>query len=186
MDNTILMVLDVPQMEAVDYSVREVEDRITNMILAQNIDMVCMRTFYAYESSVKKNDIPLLKLHATRTQSLYMRVSLPARENLNVQHKTYLDDELIHHIRFWNGGRTPKHVFLAGLDTDCGISIVAHNLWDMYRIKPVVMTKYCASTGGVERSETALAELAKTLPKNCIAGGFVESENIFEEFKRKR
>lgn len=48
-----------------------------------------------------------------------------------------------------NDGQFPQQVYLAGVDTDCCVLSIATSLFE-HNIRPVVLTKYCASNGGIE------------------------------------
>lgn len=75
-----------------------------------------------------------------------------------LKHMDYVEDKFIYncvHTSFLqrlcqlNDGQLPTQVYLAGVDTDCCVLSIATSLFE-HNIRPVVLTKYCASNGGIE------------------------------------
>lgn len=79
-----------------------------------------------------------------------------------------------------NGGQYPEQVFLAGVDTDCCVLATAVDLFEN-NIRPIVLTDYCASNGGVESHKAAITCMKRLLGEKQIKEGEIkagELENI--------
>ena len=77
-----------------------------------------------------------------------------------------------------NGGQYPKQIFLAGVDTDCCVLATAVDLFEN-NIRPIVLTDYCASNGGVESHKAAITCMKRLLGKKQIKEGEMK-EGEFE------
>jgi nicotinamidase-related amidase len=54
-----------------------------------------------------------------------------------------------------NGGEFPECVFIVGIDTDCCVLSIATALFET-NIRPIVLTGYCASNGGMESHDAGI------------------------------
>lgn len=61
----------------------------------------------------------------------------------------------------------PSHVYLAGVDTDCCILAFAIFLFE-HSIRPIVLTDYCASSGGPEYHMAGLTCMKRLIGKNQL------------------
>lgn len=55
-----------------------------------------------------------------------------------------------------------KEVYLVGIDTDCCVLKTAIDLFER-NIRPIVLTEYCASNGGMESHQAAIKVLERTV-----------------------
>lgn len=67
-----------------------------------------------------------------------------------------------------------KEVYICGIDTDCCVLKTAIDLFER-NIRPVVLSDYCASNGGIESHNAALTVLQRTIGINQIHTGFISS-----------
>lgn len=58
--------------------------------------------------------------------------------------------------------KKPKQVFIAGVDTDCCVLATAISLFEN-GIRPIVLTKYCASNGGKKSHKAGLTCLKRLI-----------------------
>ncbi|WP_408634333.1 cysteine hydrolase family protein [Mycoplasmopsis fermentans] len=61
----------------------------------------------------------------------------------------------------------PEEIYICGIDTDCCVQATAVNLFEK-RIRPIVLSNYCASNGGPESHEAALKTLSRAIGKENI------------------
>lgn len=61
-----------------------------------------------------------------------------------------------------NDGQLPRKVYLAGVDTDCCVLTTATSLFEN-NIRPIVLTKYCASNGGPQSHEAGILCLKRLI-----------------------
>ena len=61
-------------------------------------------------------------------------------------------------------------VFLAGIDTDCCVLKTATDLFE-HGIRPIVLTDYCASNGGLASHDAAITVLKRTIGNRQIVSG---------------
>lgn len=66
-----------------------------------------------------------------------------------------------------------KQVFIAGVDTDCCVLATAISLFEN-GIRPIVLTKYCASNGGKKSHEAGLTCLKRLIGQKQL----IDSETI--------
>lgn len=55
-----------------------------------------------------------------------------------------------------------EEVYIVGIDTDCCVLKTAIDLFEK-NIRPIVLTEYCASTGGIESHRAAIKVLERTI-----------------------
>lgn len=60
-----------------------------------------------------------------------------------------IDDNFIQKVCQLNKGKYPDSIFIAGVGIDCSILSIAAGLSDKH-IRPLVLTKYCASSSGFD------------------------------------
>lgn len=88
-----------------------------------------------------------------------------------------LTEELIQYLR--EGGF--KTVYLCGIDTDCWVLKTAVDLFER-SIRPVVLTDYCASNGGVASHSSALTVLGRLIGVKHLVSG----EHTFRTLAEKK
>jgi nicotinamidase-related amidase len=59
-------------------------------------------------------------------------------------------------------------VYLCGVDTDACVMTMAMELFDL-GIKPIILSNYCASTGGKDLHDMAMKILRRSLGDKCIS-----------------
>lgn len=77
-----------------------------------------------------------------------------------------------------NGGNYPEEIFLAGVDTDCCVLATATSLFES-NIRPIVLTKYCDSNGGIDYHKAGLLCLKRLIgTKQLVDKEIVTKEDL--------
>lgn len=66
-----------------------------------------------------------------------------------------------------------KTVGICGVDTDACVMAAVFTLWDA-DIRPVILEKYCASSGGAHFHEAALGLMLRQFGTSCVYKGIVQ------------
>lgn len=66
-----------------------------------------------------------------------------------------------------NDGEYPERVFLVGADTDCCVLTIATGLFE-YNIRPIVLSAYCDSNGGLQSHQAGLECLKRLIGTDQI------------------
>lgn len=87
-----------------------------------------------------------------------------------VRDREYFIDTLVEAAE----GCKPYKVFIAGVDTDGSVMYIANELFS-YKIRPVVLQKYCASTGGIKYHDAAIMCMKRSFGEDQVYDGFINS-----------
>lgn len=92
------------------------------------------------------------------------------------KHVNYIEDKYIYNcvnasfiqrLCQLNDGIYPEKVFVVGADTDCCVLTIATALFE-YNIRPVVLTYYCASNGGLDSHMAGIKCMERLIGINQI------------------
>ena len=99
---------------------------------------------------------------------------------------TCVTDEFLSLLTKINGGELPKHVFIAGIDTDCCVLKTSVDLFEHF-VMPIVLTNYCNSNGGDISHNAGIEVMSRNLGKKCLVSGEISSacelDKIIDERK---
>lgn len=65
-----------------------------------------------------------------------------------------------------------KEAYISGIDTDCCVLKTAIDLFEM-NVRPIVLTNYCASNGGIESHCAAIKVLERTIGERQLCADSV-------------
>ena len=84
--------------------------------------------------------------------------------------------DLIQKLRQLNNGEIPEKVFITGVDLDRSVMQIAVGLFEV-GIRPVVLTKYSASTGGEEPAKAGISCLQRMIGTNQLVSIDINSKD---------
>ncbi len=128
----------------------ELSKKIKKLLEMKIFDVVVGTRFLNAENSAYEKMLDWSKMKAGDEET---KIPSDLRKHMN-----YIEDKYIYscvNVNFiqrlcqLNDGEIPKKVFIVGVDTDCCVLAIATALFE-YNIRPVVLTKYCNSTGGLD------------------------------------
>lgn len=83
---------------------------------------------------------------------------------------TCVNGDFVRRLCELNEGEYPEYVFIAGVDTDCCVLKIAVDLFEQ-NIRPIVLTNYCASNGGVESHKAGLLCMKRLIGAKQLKDG---------------
>lgn len=145
----ILLVIDMQNGFLESEHTKNLIPQIEELLKINTFDIVIGTRFLNAPNSIYEKLFGWKKLESKE------EIAIP--ESL-LKYMDYVEDKFIYncvHTSFLqrlcqlNDGQLPTQVYLAGVDTDCCVLSIATSLFE-HNIRPVVLTKYCASNGGIE------------------------------------
>lgn len=176
---TFLLIVDLQKGFIVDGANDLVQARIDELINTDVFDHVISTIYYNYENSPIIRLMGWTKLLAEEDQ---MVLGVAAtRSDYFVRKNKYsaYSEQLVEHLRAENGGELPECIFITGVDTECCVLATATDLFEV-GIRPIVLSYYCASSGGENAHFAGLRTLDSLIGHNNIYQGSIHTRQDLE------
>lgn len=176
---TFLLIVDLQKGFIVDGANDLVQARIDKLINTDAFDHVISTIYYNYENSPIIRLMGWTKLLAEEDQMVLGAAA--TRSDYLVRKNTYsaYSEQLVEHLRAENGGELPECVFVTGVDTECCVLATATDLFEA-GIRPIVLSHYCASSGGENAHFAGLRALDSLIGRNNIYQGLIHTRQDLE------
>lgn len=164
---TFLLIVDLQKGFIVDGANDLVQARIDELINTGAFDHIISTIYYNYENSPIIRLMGWTKLFAEEEQAVLGAAA--THSDYFVRKNTYsaYSEQLIEYLCAENGGELPECVFITGVDTECCVLATATDLFEA-GIRPVVLSYYCASSGGENAHLAGLRTLDSLIGHNNI------------------
>lgn len=97
---------------------------------------------------------------------------------------TCVNTAFIQRLTQINKGKFPSYVFVVGSDTDCCVLKISTDLFEN-GIRPIILTNYCASNGGIESHKAGLLCLNRLIGSaNLYDGDILCKEDLNSVIKK--
>ncbi len=166
----ILIIIDMQKGFTLSEQTMCLKEKIEKLMEREIFDIVIATRFLNEDNSIYERLFSWKRLKTKEEQELIQEV---------IQHVDYVEDKYIYscvNTNFiqklcqLNGGIYPEQVFLAGVDTDCCVLATAIDLFEN-NVRPIVLTDYCASNGGVEAHRAGITCMKRLLGNEQIKEG---------------
>ena len=176
----ILIVIDMQNGFARQEQTKGLSRKIEKLLDSHIFDVVIGTRFLNSDNSMyeKLFDWTRLKTEEERT--------IP--DNL-IKHMDYVEDKYIYNcvnsnfiqrLCQLNDGEFPEKVCIAGMDTDCCVLTIATAMFE-YNIRPIVLTEYCASNGGLESHTAGIICMKRLIGEKQLVEGEIASKEKLKE-----
>ena len=151
----ILLVVDMQNGFLKDGQITELTKKIKGLLELKIFDVVIGTRFLNSDHSMYEKMFGWSKL---KTED---EIAIP--KDL-LKHMDYVEDKYIYNcvnsnfiqrLCQLNDGEMPQKVFVTGVDTECCVLTIATSLFE-YNIRPIVLTNYCDSNGGLESHKAGI------------------------------
>lgn len=167
MDNKILIVADVQNGFIKTFANADMVNKIINLAESDKFDKVIVTKFINYTGSMYEKCFNWSELKTPEQTELCATLETIADEAFTKTTYNCVNDKFIELLVQLNNGKTPEKVYLCGLDTDACVLATAIGLFE-HDIIPVVLEKYCFSTGGYEYHKAGIKCLERIVGRNQI------------------
>lgn len=164
---TFLLVVDLQKGFIVDGVNDAVTAGIDGLIGTGAFDRVISTVYYNYENSPISRLMGWNNLYTAEEQAV---IGLAAERSDHFVRKNIYSaysEQLAGYLRGENNGETPECVFIAGVDTECCVLMTAADFFEA-GIRPIVLSRYCASSGGEDAHLAGIRAMDSLIGRNNI------------------
>lgn len=151
----ILLLVDMQYGFTGNEQTKEVAGRIQNLLDLGLFDLVIATRFLNEDNSMYEQLLGWNRLKIESERAIINGYSKYIDHIFDKYLYTCVDRNFLQKVYQLNEGHYPEKIYVAGADTDCCVLKVATDLFEN-SIRPVVLTKYCASNGGQNSHEAGL------------------------------
>lgn len=164
---TFLLIIDLQKGFIVDGANDRVTEKIDALINTGAFDHIVSSVYYNYKNSPISRLMGWNKLYTKEEQAVIGAAA--ERSDYFVRKNIYsaFSRELLDYLTAQNGGKTPECVFITGVDTECCVLMTAADFFEA-GIRPIVLSRYCASSGGEDAHFAGLRTLDSLIGRNNI------------------
>ncbi len=164
----ILIVIDVQNGFTRKEQTKKVANKIKELLEKKIFDCVIATRFLNSDNSIYEKLFDWKKLKSEGEIQLVDGLEQYMDYVVDKSIYTCINSNFIQKLCQLNDGEYPKQVFLAGVDTDCCVLTIATGLFE-HNIRPIVLTKYCHSNGGVASHEAGLLCLQRLIGEKQLS-----------------
>ena len=171
----ILIVVDMQKGFVKDEQTIEAARKIADLLDRKVFDCVIATRFlndgwsiyeklfnwYELESAEEQEIVPEIEKHVDYTFDKYIYDCVNA--------------SFIQKLCQVNDGVYPEEVYVIGVDTDCCVLSIATSLFEN-NIRPVVLSQYCASSGGTESHKAGLLCMKRLISEKQVVDKEIHSK----------
>lgn len=167
MEKKILIVVDVQTGFVKNLETKRVTRDIIKLLNDKNFDKVIATKFINLDNSPYEEYMNWDKLKDEPEINLIKEIESHADTIIPKSIYSCVNTVFIQMLKTLNSGQVPEEVFIVGMDTDCCVLKIATDLFE-FGIRPIVLEKYCTSTGGIESHKAGIKCLERLIGKEQI------------------
>ena len=176
---TFLFIIDLQKGFIVDGTNDSVKAKIDALIGTGAFDHVISTVYYNYGNSPISRLMGWDKLFTEEEQAVIGAAAVRSHHFVRKNVYSAYSEQLVQHLRGENGGETPDCVFITGVDTECCVLMTAADFFEA-GIRPIVLSDYCASSGGEDAHLAGLRALDSLIGRNNIYQGAIHTRQELE------
>ena len=176
---SILLVIDV-QNGFINSSTENTKNEIVDLLKSKIFDIIIATKFINNNGSNFEKILKWNKLKDKKEQQIDNNVENYIDYIIEKEGYSAYTNELKNILKRVNGDKLPSKLYLVGFDTDGCVLATAIDLLEA-GIKPIILEKYCSSTGGEEYNKAGIRVLKRVVGEYNI----VLEKNITKEFIEK-
>ena len=159
----ILLLVDMQNgFIAQNHECKELEPRISGLLESKVFDAVMATRFLNNPNSIYERLLDWHGMESTMEQAIPSEYRNHIDIVMDKQVYNGASDESIRMLCRLNDGMLPSQVFIVGMDTDACVLTTAVGLFE-HGIRPIVLTRYCASGGGHDHHNARLSCLRRLI-----------------------
>lgn len=166
MDKNILIIVDIQNGFIKTDETYAVYENIKALLNQKIFDAVIATKFVNIQNSAFEKLMHWTQMMDTTSQSiptdLHKYIDCTIEKHIYTPSK----DKLFNALHTLNN-TLPNKVFIVGVDTDACVTMTATMLFEN-NIRPIVLTKYTASTGGIESHKAGLLVMKRLIGNNQL------------------
>lgn len=151
-------------------------DRLREMLSLKLFDEVIATRFLNHDQSIFERVIGWDRLKSEDDRTLKPELVDAVSETFDKSIYTCVTPDFLQRVSQLNGGVYPNKLFVAGADTDCCVLKIAVDLFE-HNVRPIVLTKYCASNGGAESHKAGLLCLERLIGSKQLVGEVLSKDS---------
>lgn len=170
----ILLLIDMQYGFTRNVQTERLADRIQNLLDLGLFDLVIATRFLNEDNSIYEQLLAWDRLKIEKERALIKGYLKHIDHVFDQYVYTCVDQSFIQRVCQLNEGRYPEKIYIAGADTDCCVLKVATDLFEN-SIRPIVLTKYCASNGGQNSHEAGLLCMGRLIGEKQLVDVEIDS-----------
>ena len=180
MDKNILIIVDIQNGFIQTDETHTVYKNIKSLLNQKIFDAVIATKFVNIQNSTFEKLLNWTQMMNMTSQNI--PTDLHEYIDCIIEKNTYTPskDKLFHTLHTLNN-TLPNKVFIVGVDTDVCVTMTATMLFEN-NIRPIVLTKYTASTGGVTSHKAGLLVLKRLIGSNQLIDLEPKSKSELKSF----
>lgn len=107
------------------------------------------------------------RLKTKEDRDLPKELEVQVDEKVEKSIYTCVNPNFIQRVSQLNNGEIPKQIYIVGVDTDCCVLKIATDLFEN-NIRPIVLTSYCASNGGIDSHQAGILAMQRLIGKKQL------------------
>ena len=145
----ILIVVDMQKGFARYKQTQKLAEDIADLLEKNLFDIVIATRFLNQNDSIYERLLDWHRLKDRGEQQLDEKIQKHIDIVVDKNIYNCVNETFIQRLFSLNDGIKPKQIFVVGADTDCCVLVIATSLFEN-GIRPIVLTKYCHSNGGLK------------------------------------
>lgn len=147
---------------------KALEKRIVSILNRDIFDVVIATKFLNNDNSVYEKMLGWKRLKNDIERSLPDEILCHVDYVLEKYIYNCVNSNFIQRLCQLNDGEYPEKIFIMGADTDCCVLTIATTLFEN-NIRPIVLTHYCSSNGGLEQHQAGILCLKRLIGEKQLS-----------------
>ncbi|RAX54509.1 isochorismatase [Helicobacter sp. 16-1353] len=164
----ILLIIDMQNGFMRNMDSKNLAIKIQNLLELRLFDSVVATRFLNAKNSIYERLLGWERLQKSEESSLFSGLTNYIDFTFDKYIYDCVNTSFLQKLCQINSGIAPQKVFIVGADTDCCVLVGAVRLFEN-NIRPIVLSKYCASNGGVESHKAGLLCLKRLIGDKQIS-----------------
>lgn len=153
----------------------ELAYKVQELLKAKCFDYVVATKFLNYDNSIYEKLFDWYQLKTDDETALCKDFEKYVDVIFEKTIYTCVNPHFLQRICQLNDGVFPEKLFVAGADTDCCVLKIATDLYEN-NIRPIVLTHYCDSNGGLESHQAGILCLKRLIGERQLFSGTISSK----------
>jgi len=158
----IVIIVDMQNGFARQEQIKKLAKKIKKLLEAKVFDKIIATRFINYDNSIYEQLFDWKKLKSVEEIEIVDELAEYIDEIIDKAVYTCINSSFIKRLCQLNDGKYPEKIFIVGADTDCCVLSIATGLFE-HNIRPIVLSAYCNSNGGLESHNAGLLCLKRLI-----------------------
>lgn len=177
----ILIIVDMQSGFTQQKRLQKLTKNIANLLKKNIFDIVIATRFLNHNDSIYEKLLDWHRLKGEIEQQIDKNIKQYIDITIDKNIYNCVNESFIKKLCLLNDGKKPKNIFIAGVDTDCCVLVIATSLFEN-GIRPIVLTKYCNSNGGKKSHKAGLLCLKRLIGTKQLISARICSKKDLNRF----